>query len=146
MRPFDHDYVTDLVARLAKLKADAHPAWGTMSAPQMLGHLVATLRYSMGKGPVLPFVGNWATRRLLAPLILHGILPIPRNVTLPRADAPRPIADLETLHAALEEYLSRVHTGDLEPPHHPTFGDIGVDGWAKMHLRHFEHHLKQFGL
>ena len=146
MRAFDHDYVNELVARLGKLRPDAKPAWGAMSAPEMLGHLMLALRYSMGKGPKLPFVGNWATKRLLAPLILHGVLPIPKNVKLPRMESPLPQADLETLHMTLEEYLSRVHTGDLEPPHHPMFGDIGVDGWAKMHVRHFEHHLKQFGL
>ncbi len=148
MRAFDHDYVNELVARLGALRRDAKPAWGAMTPEQMVGHLIETVRYVMGREPDVPFIGNWFTRTLLAPLILNGIIPIPKNVKAPRpnSEAPLPTGDVETLHATLEDYLSLAQTGDLHPSHHPVFGDIGVDGWAKMHVRHFEHHLKQFGL
>ncbi len=46
----------------------------------------------------------------------------------------------------MEEYLAAVETGELRPAPHTLFGDIGIDGWARLHVRHFEHHLKQFGL
>ncbi|MBI4558851.1 MAG: DUF1569 domain-containing protein, partial [Candidatus Hydrogenedentes bacterium] len=42
------------------------------------------------------------------------------------------------------EYLAAVATGDMQPEPHPYFGDIGIDGWSKLHVRHFEHHLRQF--
>ncbi|MBI4558849.1 MAG: DUF1569 domain-containing protein [Candidatus Hydrogenedentes bacterium] len=32
----------------------------------------------------------------------------------------------------------------MQPEPHPYFGDIGIDGWSKLHVRHFEHHLRQF--
>lgn len=148
MRAFDHDYVNELVARLGALQPDARPAWGTLTPDQMVGHLIETVRYTMGREPDVPFVGNWFMRTVVGPLIMNGIIPIPKNVKAPRPNpnAPWPTGDVETLHAALEDYLNLAQTGDLHPPYHPVFGEIGVDGWAKMHVRHFEHHLKQFVL
>lgn len=149
MRNFDHDFVEDVVRRLRTIPADAKPRWGTMSRDQLFGHLIMVMRYCMGRGPELPDKSTWVSRNLIRPLILNGLVPIPKNVRLPRpksAPAPaEPAGDLETLHAVLEEYLSAVETGQLHPPPHFFFGDLGVDGWAKMHVHHFEHHLKQFG-
>lgn len=146
MRPLDHDYVNDVVARLGRLRPDAKPAWGNMTPERMLGHLVVIVRYSMGRGKPMPARGNWFVRRIVGPLIINGIVRMPRNVRGPAtADTPS-TGDTETLHAVLEEYLTLVESGDLDPPPHPFFGDIGVDGWAKLHVVHFEHHLRQFGV
>ncbi len=89
------------------------------------------------------------TRRVAGPLILQGLLPIPKNVRAPRRAVPTSGIhlqdDLETLQALLEEYLQLVQADELTCPPHPLFGDIGVDGWARFHVVHFEHHLRQFG-
>jgi hypothetical protein len=147
MRPLDHDYVNELVARLGKLRPDAKPAWGTLTPERMVGHLTATLRYSMGRGPALRERRNWFARHVLRPLVLNGVLSIPRNVKGPfPSDQFFPVGDSETFHAVLDEYLTLVQSGDLEPASHPAFGDLGIDGWAKLHLVHFEHHFRQFGL
>jgi hypothetical protein len=29
---------------------------------------------------------------------------------------------------------------------HPFFGDFGPEGWAKLHVIHCDHHLRQFGV
>ena len=149
MRTFDHDYVNEVIGRLDRLKPDAKPRWGVMSPGQMIGHLIFWMRYSMGKGPEYRFAGNWFTMRVVSPLMLNGWLPVPRNLkgiqSVPPLPDPPP-GDSETLHAVLETYLNLVQSGELDPRRHPAFGDIGVDGWAKMHMVHFEHHLKQFGV
>ena len=120
-----------------------------MTPGQMIGHLAFWVRYAMGRGPEVPFFGNWLTVRVVAPLIMNGWLPIPRNLKAPKTKSAVPDtapADTETLHAVLETYLQYVQAGEFVPRTHPAFGDIGVDGWAKVHVRHFEHHLKQFGV
>lgn len=102
----------------------------------------------MGKEPGLLFTGNWLTTYVVAPLVLNGWLPVPRYIISPCARPPAPAAapdDTETLHAVLEAYLDCVHTGDIEPNRHPILGDIGIDGWDKMHVFLFEHHLARFG-
>lgn len=102
----------------------------------------------MGKGEELPFSGNWVTKRIVGPITLTGWLPVPRNLKLERnvAVPDSMSADTESLHAVLETYLGLVQSGELTPYRHPLFGAIGVDGWARMHVVHFEHHLKQFGV
>ncbi len=148
MRIFDHDYASEVINRLNRIKPAAKPQWGTMSSAQMIGHLAFWVKYSTGKGDELPFAGNWVTRRIVGPITLTGWLPVPRNLKLERRVAVQnpPPADTETLHAVLETYLGLVQSGELTPYRHPLFGDIGVDGWARMHVVHFEHHLKQFGV
>jgi hypothetical protein len=147
MRSLDHDYVTELIARLGRLRPDTKPAWGSLTPDRMVGHLTATVRYSMGRGSSLRTSGNWFLRHIVGPLVINGIVRVPRNVKTPARDNQDfPSGDAETLHAVLEEYLTLVQSDELQPAPHPAFGDIGVDGWAKMHVVHFEHHLRQFGL
>lgn len=145
---FDRDYARNVMDRLSRLPHDRAPRWGRMRAPELVPHLTHTLRYSMGRRGDLPFKGNWFTRRVVGPLVLSGFMPIPRNVNLPQPERPpeRENGSLETLHAVVDDYLAAVETGALHPAPHVLFGDIGVDGWARLHVLHFEHHLKQFDL
>ncbi|GMW02329.1 MAG: hypothetical protein AMXMBFR84_34650 [Candidatus Hydrogenedentota bacterium] len=149
MRQMDHDFASELIERLEKIPAEAKPAWGKMSPDRMVNHLNATFRYSMGKEVPSFYVGNFMTKYIFGPLILKGILPIPKNIPIKRKFAeerntPLPQAIAE-LRVTLDDYLAAVQEGSMKPCEHPGFGDIGIDGWAVMHVRHCEHHLKQFG-
>lgn len=151
MGHLDADYIRRLMERLASIPDDASPAWGAMDRQACIEHLIWTVKAVMGKARAVPFGGNWLTTRVLAPLVLRGWVPIPKNVKLPNAVREMGIemrvpGDLETLHAALEEYIALVQADELTPAPHPVFGDIGVDGWDRMHVLHFEHHCKQFGV
>jgi uncharacterized protein DUF1569 len=147
---FDHDYVDEIIERLGKLAPDTKPEWGSMTPEDLLRHLNSVFRYGLGQGPDLPDRSNWKRRNIIRPLLLYGIVKIPRNVPLPRqareAVLKGPAVELETLHATLKEYLSAAETGALKPRRHPLLGDLGVDGWARFHYRHCEHHLGQFGV
>ena len=148
MAPFDYDYVESLMERIRHIPETAKPAWGSFTPRQMVSHLADIVRYSMGRGPVVPVNAGWFSRWCVAPLLMHGILRPPRNLALPAelrpGNLPWPPADVEDLHALLEDYLARVQAGDLRTAPHPAFGDVGIDGWARLHIVHFEHHLRQF--
>ena len=148
MRSLDHDYVEEVMARLGRIQADAQPAWGALTRDRLVAHLVGAVRFSMGRLGAMPDQGTWFTRRIMKPLVLNGIVRIPKNVRTRGAarQTPGGIDNLETLHALLEEYLQLVQADELTPPPHPIFGPLDVDEWAKMHVRHFEHHLRQFGV
>lgn len=150
MRTFDHDYVDEILARLATLEAESKPRWGTMNGAQVMGHLAMVVRYSMGRGPTMPDKSTWVSRNVIRPLLFAGWLSVPKNVKVPAPEGaerlPTPSADLETLQAVIEDYLAVAQTGDVAAPPHPLFGDIGADGWARFHCVHFDHHLKQFGV
>lgn len=151
MQHFDTVYADELIARLRSIPADAVPSWGTLRRDTLIEHLIWTMRHSMGRSQQLAYFGNWFTRRVVGPLYLRGLLPLPKNLRLPekiraRGATLREPGDLETLQALVEEYLALVQTGELQPAPHPIFGDIGVDGWERVHVRHFDHHLRQFGV
>jgi len=146
MEHFDHDYLDRLLFRLGLIEPSAKPAWGRMTPPGLVAHFAEALLYSMGRLGQLPDAGNWFTRKVLKHAILRGLVAIPRNVQAPPyagADE-RAAADKDALHALLEEYLALVQAGELAPQRHPLFGPLTIDEWARLHVRHFEHHLRQF--
>jgi oxepin-CoA hydrolase/3-oxo-5,6-dehydrosuberyl-CoA semialdehyde dehydrogenase len=151
MKPdyFDGQYVEEVLERLRSLPADAKPRWGSMTPDLLVGHLTNAIRYSMGRSGTFELHAAWLVRRVIGPYILrpvyvNGWLPFPKNVK--GFDALAQDDDLETLHAVLEDYLSLVQADELSPPPHPLFGDLGIEGWARLHIAHFEHHLRQFGV
>lgn len=143
MHPFDHDYADEIVKRLSKIPPNAVPRWGKLTRDQLYAHLTNTLRYSMGRAGEPVNNSTWVSRNIIKPLILRGILRIPKNVKVPNL-GPIPDGDLETLQAVLEEYLNLVQADELEPYPHSYFGALDVDDWARLHTVHFEHHLRQF--
>lgn len=143
---FDHDYKRELIERLRKLEPDTAPQWGRMTADDVIPHFAFVVRYSMGNGKPV-FFGSWLTRGVLRPLIFSGIVKIPKNVKMPMPDySTETVRTPDALNGLLDEYLAAVESGDLRMNPHPAFGDIGIDGWARFHVKHFEHHLTQFGL
>jgi len=150
MRNFDHAFVEEVISRLRRLEPDARPAWGALTAPEMVRHLIGIVRYATGRDGHVVFVGNWFTTNVLGKLAVRGWLPIPKNIRFEWSPgdtrAIQAPGDVETLHATMLDYLNLVQTGELQTEQHPLFGDIGVDGWDAIHVRHFEHHLRQFRL
>lgn len=150
-RHLDNDYVIDLMDRLKRIPPDARPQWGTLDRQGLIEHFIWFVRHSMGRSKRVPYMGNWISRFIIAPLIMNGIVPIPRNLQFPKwlretGFNGREPGDEETLHALLDEYLQLVQADEFTPAAHPAFGHIGVDGWDRMHVRHFEHHFRQFGV
>ncbi len=145
MRSFDHDYADELIERLRQIPEGAKPQWGSMTREQLYAHLADVLRYSMGRGGPPEDQSTWFSRHLVKPLFLSGLLRIPKNIKVPGLES-MPDGDLETLQAVLEDYLHMVQAGELEPCPHVYFGMLDVDSWARMHVAHFEHHLRQFGV
>jgi hypothetical protein len=79
-----------------------------------------------------------------------GVVSIPKNVKLPRPEGMKerpamPEGTLEDLKATLDAYLEAYEKGQLAPCVHPFFGMMPPKQWNRFHVRHFEHHLKQFG-
>ncbi|MBI2426153.1 MAG: DUF1569 domain-containing protein [Candidatus Hydrogenedentes bacterium] len=142
----DLDYIHDLIHRLAQIPERRRPRWGALRKPDLIEHLIWHVRYCMNRIPLQPVLVVPA-RPLLRVYFLHSGLPWPRNLRYPAGvTSMRSLGDLEDLHALLEDYAAWVQAGELAPPPHPVFGEIGVDGWERFHVRHFEHHLAQFGV
>ena len=146
-RAYDERFVEDVVARLAALPEDVRPRWGRMSKRDLIGHLLAALRYSLGEIPShIPFqTGPWR-RRFLKTLVLTLGFPMKRHVVFRDVDGrvlplPKEEGTLEELRRALE----RARDVELPSRPHPFFGELRSAEWKRLHVKHIAHHLRQFG-
>lgn len=146
IRAYDQTFVDEAMVEFAALTPDQVPVWGAMRPPQLFAHLTTAVRYGLGKEALSPPEGGMLIRKVLCPLLLSGLLRMPKNVTKPKMyDAEAPEGTLESFRAEVDEFLARLQDGTLDPPPHPALGDLGPAGWSKLHVIHFEHHLRQFG-
>ncbi len=149
MQHFDTDYAEQVIERLGRIPRDATPAWGSLRYDTLIEHFIWTLRHVLGRSTRVPDCSSWLLRRIIKPLVLHGYFTIPKNVCLPlqltrHGITMREAGDIETLAALLEEYLNLVQADDLAPTPHPFLGPLSIDEWDRIHVLHFEHHLRQF--
>jgi hypothetical protein len=131
--------------RIAGLPAERPARWGRMSAPQMVSHLIESMRMATGDLPV-------ASKRLpvryppLKQLIIYW-LPFPKGApTAPELIARTPEhwpGDINRLLALIDEFAARNPSGSW--PEHPAFGRLSGGQWAILAYRHIDHHLRQFG-
>ena len=136
----------ELLDRMKRLKPDARPRWGRMSAPQMLVHLVDWMAMASGELPV-------ASKKLVlrhTPIkqLLIYWLPFPKGVpTAPELLARAPSEwGMEYASACdtVRKFEGLYAKGQW--PEHPAFGTLTSRAWAVLAYRHTDHHLRQFGV
>ncbi len=133
-----------LVARLDALSPDATPRWGRMTPAKMLAHMTDAFRMALGELPVkpkkIPLLASFPFKQ-----IFIYLLPFPKNApTAPEMIARQPEAfDVERAHVKL--LVERV-AASPKLAVHPIFGVLTKPEWAALGYRHFDHHLRQFGV
>ena len=136
---------------LAELKADAQPAWGRMSAQQMVEHLLWSVRGSTGShvfavatpGHLLERAKRFLSHDRQTP---HDFM----NPLLTEGLPPLEYPDLAAAVAALRTEVVRfLEMSEREPDAvrpHPIFGPLTPEEWERASYKHCHHHLVQFGL
>jgi hypothetical protein len=138
----------EVLDRLANVRLDAQPRWGTMSAHQMICHLSDSLRAALNEKYISPST-NLFKRTILKPLALWVPVPWPHGFkTRPEMDQQQggtlPVdfaADVEELRGLFERFCTR--EGDFAP--HAIFGEMSKAERMRHAYLHFDHHLRQFG-
>ena len=136
----------ELADRLTRLAPDARPAWGRMTAPQMLAHVTDALRMAFGDLPV-------RSKRLplryppLKQLVVYWA-PFPRNAPTARELISRTPGDWAEEREACRALVARfgVESPSRAWPEHPAFGTLTPRAWGVLVYRHTDHHLRQFGV
>jgi hypothetical protein len=139
---------TEILERLAKVRADGERRWGTMTAGQMICHLSDSFRVSLGEKKVSP-VDTFASRTIVKFIALRVPMAWPHGVkTRPEVDqkigGTRPTdfaADVATLRALMERFC----TAKGEFAAHPMFGQMSRGERMRHAYLHMNHHLRQFG-
>lgn len=136
----------ELQTRLTQLPADCPPQWGRMNAPQMVSHLIESLRMATGELPVAS--KNLPLRYPPLKQFIIYLMPFPKSApTAPELIAREPTTwadDVQRLSAGLDAFASKVAAGRW--PEHPAFGRLSAKQWGILVYRHMDHHLRQFGV
>lgn len=136
---------------LAALRAEARPAWGRMTAQQMVEHVAWVFELSTGGSEVACAVPE--TKRERIKRFLYDDTPMPRDFENPALAAGLPPLRhrslpeaLSALRAAVDHFLEWGRSAPTGLNTHPVFGPIGPEEWSRSHYKHAYHHLLQFGL
>jgi hypothetical protein len=143
---FDPQVRSAILDRVSRLTPERRPVWGRFTAPEMVCHVSAGLRQSLGEldagppsGPFTRFPLNW--------LVIH-VLPWPKG----KGKSPREFlvapstwpADVSRLRDLIERFSAR---GPGAPwPASRAFGRISGSSWGVLEYKHLDHHLRQFGV
>jgi len=143
--PADRD---SLAQRFAELEPGTQRQWGKMDSAQMLRHCSIALGDLLGDRPVKQlFLG-----KLITPLIrghIFGEKPFRHNSPTDPLYVVSGSWDFETERARLATSIDRVvqrGTAKTDGMVHPFFGRLSGDQWGRLIYKHFDHHLRQFGV
>lgn len=131
--------------RIERLSPDLKPAWGKMSAPQMVVHLTDCMKMATGELQVEP-KKVFLRYPVVKQLILY-LAPMPKGVPTARELIARQPTewpdDVRQLRMAIDRFSSRDRGSSW--PDHPVFGRMSARDWGVLAYRHVDHHLRQFG-
>ncbi len=118
-----------------------------MTASEMICHLSDQLRIALGEIPAKLIEGP-LNYPLFKQLVIY-VLPWPKGKTKspPEAKLSAPASwqgDLDELKNLVERFGSEDEK--KEWPDHPVFGRMNGKLWGALSYKHFDHHLRQFGL
>jgi hypothetical protein len=136
----------ELRDRLARLTPAAPRRWGTMSSPQMVAHLVESMRMAIGDIAV-PSKNLPIRFTPIKQLIIYW-LPFPKGAPTAPMLVSRPPGDWPSECATLLALVNRFTERDRDArwPDHPAFGKLTGRAWGVLAYRHIDHHFKQFGV
>ena len=141
---WDGEARKELRARVRGIETTRPPAWGRMSAPQMVAHVADSLRMAIGEVPCAPKMSP--LRYPPFKQLVVYVLPFPKGVpTAPELLARAP-AEWTTEVAELEGLVERIGTRGPAGPFadHPAFGKLSGRAWGALMYKHMDHHLRQF--
>ena len=143
--PADRDA---LARRFAELEPGAQRLWGNMDPAQMMRHCSIALGDLLGDRPVKQlFLG-----KLITPLIRRAVFgdkPFRRNSPTDPIYVVSDPQDFEAERTRLATLIDRVvqrGAAKTEGKVHPFFGRLSGEQWGRLVYKHFDHHLRQFGV
>jgi hypothetical protein len=136
------------IKRIDLLQSASKRLWGTMSPEEMLWHLRSQLELASGIIPQTTFVKSYLASPPLRWLLLYVISWPKGSRTAPEMNVKKQQLQLHNLSTEKQLLLQRlreiIEANDLNA--HPLFGKMSKSLWGRLIWKHFDHHLRQFGL
>ena len=145
---FEPNVKDEIMNRIHQLTPQTQAKWGKMSVAQMLYHCNEALGTATGEVQLkTPFV-----LKLLQPLIKKVVMsakPYKPNMPTAKEFIVRLEKDFEeekkSLLNRLETFIAKGEK-DCDGRTHPAFGKLSSYEWGYSQWKHFDHHLRQFGV
>ncbi len=136
-------------ARIEQLTPETQPAWGKMSAAQMLAHCNVAYEIEYTDKHPRPNALMRLVIRLFAKAQVVGPKPYPRNGRTAPMFLVTDERDFEVERQRLLDHLDKTH--DLGAAHfdgkqNAGFGQLSLKQWNTLFSKHLDHHLGQFGV
>lgn len=143
---FDDRLRGDLLSRMQNITPESRPRWGKMNAEQMLAHITEAMRMAVGE--IKPRPKNLFMRHAPFRQLIVYWLPWPKGAPTAPELLPSDCGSCERSKSEITRLAGEIgaRANDTEWPDHPAFGKLGQRGWGALTWRHFDHHLRQFGV
>ena len=150
-KELDKFFTSILVTALENLKCDSKSEWGTMTAKQMLLHLIQSSKMMHLRITKL-LIKEKYTEKAIA--FLYTDKAISRGIEIPK-DIGYKFEDgidddieqlKEDLKYATNTMLIFLTENTNFKAIHPFFGELDTLQWILFQRKHYSHHLNQFGL
>lgn len=136
----------EIVRRLQALRPDSERRWGRMSVAQMLWHVNEALEGALGR-PVLAPEKVPLPRPVMKFIVIN--MPWPKGApTLKRWIPQAEIYDFASERDRCGRLVDELSSKPLDDawPDSPTLGKMSGKDVSRLHAKHLNHHLTQFGL
>ncbi|MFQ5641437.1 MAG: DUF1569 domain-containing protein [bacterium] len=137
----------EILHRLKTLAPESHNLWGRLNVTQMICHCSDQVRMALGDIPCNRTRGPF--RHWPLNVVMIYAIPWPKS----KAKAPEETFttsptkwsdDLAQLQQLIQRFGRQKQNGAW--PLHPLFGKLSGAAWGVLSYRHFDHHLRQFGV
>jgi hypothetical protein len=141
-RQLRYDSYQDLLSDAERLAVSELRTLGNWSLGQVLGHLARTLEMSIDGCDIK---ASWPVRMIARLFFRQRLIsgPTPAGFQLPRAFREAfvpPPTESQTGLAELRRAIERLHH-EIDRAPHPLLGELSLDEWDSLHLRHAEMHM-----
>ena len=150
-KELDKFFTSTLSTALENLKADSRAEWGTMTAKQMLLHLIQSSKMMHFGNNTLLIKEEYVEKAiafLYSDKAIKKGLVVPNDIGFNFTDNIN--KDFEELKAELINSSNNMINFLIENTEfkaiHPFFGELNTKQWILFQKKHYSHHLSQFDL
>ena len=146
-----HFFNTTLTNALRNLKEDSKAEWGTMTAKQMLIHLIQSSKMMHFENNTLLVKEEYVEKAiafLYTDKEIKKVLVVPNDIGFNFTENINEDIEelkLELIHSSDNMLAFLIENTDFKAIH-PYFGELNTKQWLLFQRKHYSHHLNQFGL
>ena len=138
----------ELVDRINRMTVETPALWGKMNAAQMMAHMQVGINMALGNTKTVrtllgTLFGDFGKRRTLKTAQLDRHIPTYKQAEI--TDERDFDEEKAKLIALTQSALVKGPACLVKYPH-PYFRRIKTEEWIQLNWKHFDHHLRQFGV